>query len=114
MVYVTKNHATLKGLNKIGWFVEIMSDFKFSLISPEKKIYEGEITSIIAPGLEGYFGVLAHHAPLLAVLGAGKVILRKDKKFLNFRISGGFFEVQNNEANLLADSIEPQDLTISF
>ncbi len=91
-----------------------MANFYLSLTTQEKNIYDGEVTSIILPGSEGYFGVLAYHAPLISVLKEGKVTLTRDNKTTEFNISGGFFEIKDNKAIILAEKTDPEDLTIYF
>ena len=81
-----------------------------SIVSPEKIVYSGEVTSITAPGELGYFQVLFNHAALISTLGTGqlKVITDSNEQLL-FAVSGGVFEVKNNKAILLADSIESKE-----
>ena len=54
-----------------------MADYQLKIYTQEKKVFEGAVTSLIVPGSEGYLGVLANHAPLLALLGQGKLTIRK-------------------------------------
>ena len=82
-----------------------MADFNVKIYTQEKKVYEGAITSVVAPGEDGYVGVLANHAPLLTVLGRGKLTLRKGDQVTEHTITGGFLEVHGNNAIILADSL---------
>jgi F-type H+-transporting ATPase subunit epsilon len=82
-----------------------MADYKLKIYTQEKKVFEGEVTSLVAPGEKGYLGVLAHHAPLLTTLGEGKLTIRQGGREEVFQISGGFLEVHNNEATVLADRL---------
>jgi F-type H+-transporting ATPase subunit epsilon len=82
-----------------------MADYQVEIYTQEKKVYDGPMTAITAPGEEGYFGVLAHHAPLLATLGSGKLTLRHGERITEHHISGGFLEVHDNKAIILADSL---------
>ena len=82
-----------------------MADFKLRVYTQEKMEFEGEVTSLIAPGEEGYLGILAHHAPLLSTLGEGEVTIRKGTTVTEYRISGGFLEVHGNQATVLADKL---------
>ena len=80
--------------------------FRLQLISQTKKLYEGEVTSLVAPGTEGYLGVLAHHAPLITGLIPGTVTYRTtDGESAEQRITGGFLEVSHNEAVILVDDL---------
>jgi F-type H+-transporting ATPase subunit epsilon len=81
--------------------------FHLSIVTPENVIYEGEVSSVIVPGGEGYLGVLADHAPLISTIKPGKVTIKdKSQKELIFAVSYGFFEVSANRATLLADAVE--------
>lgn len=78
--------------------------YNFILATPEKVIFEGAVSSLVAPGAEGYFGVLTNHAPFISALQAGKIeVVDKDGKKLLWDISGGIFEMFQNQAVLLAD-----------
>jgi F-type H+-transporting ATPase subunit epsilon len=84
--------------------------FKLSVVTPEKTVFEQDVRSIVAPGSEGYLGVLSNHAPLITALNPGTlavVDVNGDEAF--YSISGGFLEVSNNIATILADSIEIPD-----
>lgn len=82
-----------------------MADYHVEIYTQEKKVYEGAVTAITAPGEEGYLGVLANHAPLLTTLGEGKLTLRQGTNITEHKISGGFLEVHDNKAIILADSL---------
>jgi F-type H+-transporting ATPase subunit epsilon len=84
--------------------------FKLSIVSPERILFEDEIRSLIVPGSEGYLGVLAHHAPLIATLKVGKITIKDESNVEKIMaISGGFIEVSNNVATILADTVELVD-----
>ncbi len=84
--------------------------FRLSIVTPEKVYYEGEVRSLVVPGTEGYLGVLSHHAPLITALKPGKIEFRDADDNINiFAVSGGFLEVSNNQATLLADAVEAAD-----
>jgi F-type H+-transporting ATPase subunit epsilon len=84
-----------------------MESFLLTIVTPEKKVVEQQIRSLIAPGSEGYLGILAHHTPIITDLIPGKLTI-KDPANLEtiFAISGGFLEVAGNQATILADAIE--------
>ena len=80
--------------------------FHLAILTPEQSVFEGEVEYVEAPGSEGYFGVLAHHAALVTSLGAGTLTARPpDGPTQRWQIRGGFFEVSNNKATVLADAI---------
>jgi len=81
--------------------------YLLTIVTPEKIFYEGEVASLIAPGSEGYLGVLTNHAPLITGLVPGKLTVKdENNQEVNFAISGGFMEVFKNQVTILADSIE--------
>ena len=63
------------------------------IITPEDKLFEGEVTSVKFPGTDGEFGVLNNHAPIISTLTKGS----------SFEINGGVIEMQNNKIIVLAD-----------
>ena len=81
--------------------------FKLSVVTPIKVFYEEEVNSLVAPGEVGYLGVLSNHAPLITALKPGLLTIkdRLDTE-VELAISGGFLEVSNNQAMILADAIE--------
>jgi len=81
--------------------------FTLSVVTPEREIFAAPVESAQLPGMEGSFGVLANHAPLVAALVPGLVrISDADGRELRLFVGGGFFQVSNNQAQLLADSAE--------
>ena len=82
--------------------------FKLSILTPEKTLFEGDVQYLEAPGTEGYFGVLAHHAALVTALSSGTLTVRgASGTEERWQVEGGFFEVSNNAATVLADSAGP-------
>ena len=80
--------------------------FTLSILTPERSVFEGAVEYVQVPGSEGYLGVLAHHAALVTALAQGTLTVRKaDGVELRWTVSGGFFEVSNNRATALADSV---------
>ena len=86
-----------------------MADFQLNIYTQEKQVFDGMATSVVAPGADGYFGVLANHAPLLAALGRGALTVRTGSQQQVFKVSGGFLEVHGNQATVLADSLDEVD-----
>jgi F-type H+-transporting ATPase subunit epsilon len=78
---------------------------RIDIITPDKKIYEGDIKSVRVPGKKGSFQVLKDHAPIISTLEAGQVIMADmDGNEKIFDITGGVIEVKANKIILLADS----------
>lgn len=78
--------------------------FRLAIVTPEQLVWEGEVSSLQAPGLDGSFGVLHNRAPLIAALGPGLVrFAAVDGPTRTLAVSGGFFQVADNKAIVLAD-----------
>ena len=74
------------------------------IITPEKKAFEGEVTSVKFPGISGGFEILNNHAPIISALGKGDIrVITADKKTENFAINGGVIEMQNNKIIVLSE-----------
>ncbi len=89
------------------------STFQLAILTPERSVYEGAVEYVQVPGTEGFLGVLAHHAALVTALASGRLTLRKSGGAeFTMRVNGGFFEVSDNKATVLADSVSdvPDDL----
>jgi F-type H+-transporting ATPase subunit epsilon len=79
---------------------------KIEIITPDKKVFEGDIKSVRVPGKKGSFQVLKDHAPIISTLENGKVIIvDQDNAEKIFEIQGGVIEVKANKIILLADSV---------
>ncbi|HSH00564.1 MAG TPA: ATP synthase F1 subunit epsilon [candidate division Zixibacteria bacterium] len=81
--------------------------FKLSVVTPVKVFYEEEVNSVVAPGVDGYLGILTSHAPLITALQPG-VLTIKDRldTVTELAIAGGFLEVSENKCMILADAVE--------
>jgi F-type H+-transporting ATPase subunit epsilon len=75
------------------------------ILTPEKKIFEGNVNSITFPGSDGSFQVLDHHAPLISLLNQGVVEYKSKEASQQLVITGGVVEVLKNKVVLLADGI---------
>lgn len=81
--------------------------YKFSILTPQEIVFQGEISSAVVCGKDGYLEVLAHHAPIIVLMKAGPLRIRdKDNKVIVYKTSTGIFEVSNHEATALVDHIE--------
>ena len=79
------------------------------ILTPERKLYSGEVFGVQMPGISGSFEVLDKHAPLVSALKAGRVKVLKDKQqhSIFFDIQGGFVEVLNNKVTVLVEGAVP-------
>jgi F-type H+-transporting ATPase subunit epsilon len=80
---------------------------KIEIITPDAKVFEGDIKSIRVPGKLGSFQVLKDHAPIISTLENGPVIMvDQDGKETRYEINGGVIEVKANRIILLAESVK--------
>jgi F-type H+-transporting ATPase subunit epsilon len=86
-----------------------MATFHFDLVSPEKLLFSGDVDQVDAPGSEGDFGVLAGHAPLIATLRPGLLIIFRASGNLKVVVNGGLAEVNPTGMTVLADYAVPAD-----
>ena len=84
-----------------------MSTFKANLVSPEKLLFSDEVDQVDLPGLEGDFGVLAGHTPIVAALRPGIVVVRTAETRQRFVVLGGLAEFSSEELTILADTASP-------
>ena len=75
----------------------------FSLVSPERELFSGDVDQVDAPGSEGSFGVLAGHAPFMTTLKEGRVHVHIDGGERVFDVQGGFADVTPNGLTILAE-----------
>jgi F-type H+-transporting ATPase subunit epsilon len=75
------------------------------ILTPEKKVFEGEVTIVTFPGADGSFQVLDHHAPLISLLKQGTVEYKGKEGAKNIEITGGVVEVLKNNVILLATGV---------
>lgn len=82
----------------------------FSLVSPAKELFSGEVDHVIAPGTEGEFGVLANHAPYMTTLRNGVVrVLEGDTVKMRIFVRGGFADVTSAGLTILAEEARMLD-----
>jgi F-type H+-transporting ATPase subunit epsilon len=86
-----------------------MATFRLEIVTAERMVYSDDIDALVAWGVEGQLGILPHHAPLMTMLQAGDLLIRKDKEEEFFAISGGFLEVRPDKVIILADACERVD-----
>jgi F-type H+-transporting ATPase subunit epsilon len=82
----------------------------FSLVSPARELFSGEVDHVIAPGSEGEFGVLANHAPFMTTLKNGVVrVLEGDTVKMRIFVRGGFADVTPEGLTILAEEARMLD-----
>ena len=81
-----------------------MSDkLHFDLVSPEKRVFAGEVDQVVVPGVDGEFGVLAGHAPFMSTIRPGAISVHVDGDMTRTFIRGGFAEVTPDGLTILAE-----------
>jgi F-type H+-transporting ATPase subunit epsilon len=80
-----------------------MSDFHLSIVTPEGTVFEDDVESVVAPGVEGSFGVLARHAPIISALHRGVLQVRRAGQGMFFAVGESFLEVGESGVLVLAD-----------
>ncbi|MBP6446723.1 MAG: ATP synthase F1 subunit epsilon [Saprospiraceae bacterium] len=77
------------------------------VLTPEREIFKGKVSSVKVPGISGQFEILNNHAPIVAALGEGDVRILDDKGEKKiFKIKKGFIEVLKNEISLLVQGVK--------
>jgi F-type H+-transporting ATPase subunit epsilon len=84
-----------------------MATFHFDLVTPDKLLFSGPVDQVDVPGAEGDFGVLAGHAPLVAMLKPGVLVVHEGGKHHRLVVTGGFAEVSTDGLTILADFAGP-------
>jgi F-type H+-transporting ATPase subunit epsilon len=90
--------------------------FKVSIVTAEQTLLEVEAVSLTLPGIAGYLGILANHAPLVTALVPGVLTLRENDGSPEsvFAVTNGFVEVARNEVSVMVDACEPaQDIDVT-
>ena len=76
------------------------------IITPDRKVFTGEVVSAQFPGSAGSFQVLTNHAPLISTLGSGRIVLRTAEQTEQvIAVDGGVVEVKNNQVIVLAEAV---------
>ena len=73
------------------------------IITPDKKLFEGEVSSVTVPGTKGKFQMLNRHAPVISALKKGKIKIKTAKGVEQFEVNGGVVEMQKNKIIILAE-----------
>ena len=79
---------------------------RLEIVTPEKLAYSDDVDTVVLPGSEGELGILPHHAPLLSMLGAGELRVRKGGTEESFAIVGGFVQVRPDKVVVMAETAD--------
>jgi len=77
-----------------------------NILTPDKLVYDGDVTSVTVPGSNGSFQILKNHAPIISSLTDGDVIIKVNNQEEIIGIKGGVVEVLNNKIVILAEAIQ--------
>ena len=88
-----------------------IKEMTLEILTPEKKLFSGDVFGVQMPGISGSFEVLDRHAPLVSALKAGRVKVLRDRQnhTSSFDIKGGFVEVLNNKVTVLVEGATAVD-----
>ncbi len=79
---------------------------QLEVVTPSRLVVSERVTEVVAPGSEGYFGVLPEHIPFITTLKAGALIYWKGKEQHHLAVARGYAEVRGDRLSILADSAE--------
>ena len=86
----------------------------FSLVSPDRELFSGEVDHVVAPGTEGEFGVLPRHAPFMATIKPGPLRILNDGGERRIFVNGGFADVTPDGLTVLAeDAVDLADIDMA-
>ncbi|MFC1915301.1 F0F1 ATP synthase subunit epsilon [Chloroflexota bacterium] len=86
-----------------------MASIKLDIVTVERSVYSEDVDMVIAPGIEGQLGILPHHTPLMTMLQAGELRVKRSGEEISLAISGGFLEVRPDRVVVLVDAAERAD-----
>ena len=83
-----------------------MASFQLEIVTPESRVYQGEVTSVKVPAADGSFEILTNHAPIIATLANGALrVIDASGKRLDFTTQEGVVEVLNNKVSVLVEKV---------
>jgi F-type H+-transporting ATPase subunit epsilon len=83
-----------------------MAMITVDIVTAERTVFSDDAEVVVVPGIEGQMGILPHHIPLMTMLRAGEVLVRRGGEETNLAISGGFLEVNSDRVIILVDAAE--------
>lgn len=87
-----------------------MSTIRLDFVSQDHMVFSGDVSEVLAPGIEGQLGILPKHAPLMTILSPGEVVVKREgQPDLLFAVSGGWMEVRPDKITILARTAERSD-----
>ena len=86
---------------------------RFDLVSPERLVVSERVDAVTIPGVEGDFGVLPNHSPVMTMVREGELIVENDGMQRSFALAGGFADVTPEGVTVLSEAISMSDKTSS-
>ena len=80
---------------------------KIAVISPERTLYDGDATHVVAPAYDGELGILTGHAPMTTLLGRGTLRVMRGGDEQRFHIDGGFLQVVDDVVRVVTEKAQP-------
>ncbi len=74
-----------------------------TIISPERAVFDGDCTSVVAPAYDGEVGILPRHAPFMTLLGDGTLTVQQGEASTAFHVRGGFLQVTGDVVKVVAE-----------
>jgi F-type H+-transporting ATPase subunit epsilon len=78
---------------------------RVSVVSPERPLYDGDATAVVAPAYDGEVGILPRHAPFVTLLGKGDLVIRTVSGPRRFGVEGGFLQVASNRVRVVVEKV---------
>jgi F-type H+-transporting ATPase subunit epsilon len=76
------------------------------VVAPERQLFEGDATAVVAPAYDGRVGFLPRHAPFLTLLGKGELMIRQDGGDRKFMVDGGFAQVAGGQVRIVVEQAQ--------
>lgn len=83
-----------------------MPQLKLIITTPERIVYQDDVESVTLPTIEGEVTILPNHVPVVSVLKAGEMVIRKGGDVRPYAVGGGFVEIDGKKLTILADTAE--------
>ena len=79
---------------------------RVTIISPDRSVYDGDATSVVAPAFDGEVGILPRHAAFMTLLGRGRLVVRRGEQTSTFTVRGGFLQVRDDTVRVVTEDAE--------
>jgi F-type H+-transporting ATPase subunit epsilon len=82
---------------------------RVTVVSPERQLFDGEATAVVAPAYDGLVGILPRHAAFLTLLGKGSLVVRRGGESETFTVEGGFAQAIDNRVRIVVERVASED-----